>query len=148
MADDKFHKLMIMGVLFAVFTFFMGMFAIALGGNYGKDTSELEGGKFDLSGLNKTLKKIDEKGKAYQDQFTKQSFLSTAGFIVVNGIFDLTSTMFDFMIEPFKIFSNMVVNTFAPSDNQDTINIISNVITFLLIISMIFGVWSLIKRGN
>jgi len=148
MATDKFYSLLTMAILFSVFTLFVGMFAIGLGGQYGLDTTGMQGGQYNLSALNNTLDLVSSKSVEYKDQFTQQSFLSTAGFIVVNGIFDITILMWNFIITPFQVLTQLIAYNFAPSDNPAIINTIAGVITFILIVTMIFGIWSLIKKGD
>jgi uncharacterized protein YqhQ len=93
-------------------------------------------------GFNSTTNTIQSSSENMREKFEKQSVWSSLAGVVVSGIFDIAKTMVIMIITPFTLIGNILINVLhVPA-------IVTNVILGLIILSVIFGIWSLIKVGN
>jgi len=136
---NQLRNMVLSGVLMMLFAYLLIMFAIDIGSDYERNISELEGGKFNLTGINSTLQNMQNKGESLKEQFQQQDFLDID---VVTGMFSITISMFSYIVTPFILIYNMMINVF------NIPVIIINVLVFILVIVFIFGVWSLMRKGD
>jgi len=78
----------------------------------------------------------------WRESFEKQNIFSLVAGIVVTGIFGIGKQMLDFIFLPFNILSVVIVDLLGFPE------IVFSIITFLLIVGAIFGIWSLLKKGD
>ena len=140
--EDSFKGLLFGFILVSLFGTLI-LVAIQEEGNlYGKDTTAITGGSLNLMGFNQTSQNIQSTSENLREKFEKQSVWSVVAGVVVSGIFDIAKTMTVMIITPFTLVSNILINVLHIPI------LVVNVILGLLILSIIFAVWSLIKIGN
>lgn len=145
MASD-FPKLLTSFIVITLFAFILLAIITIFAGNYGTDTTVIDE-RIGLQSINNTLGTAQETASGWQETFEHigegnifSDILDILGLLSV-GMFNLARSMATFIFIPFSIFSNIVVNVLGiPS-------IIMNIVNVLIILTIVFGVWSLVKRG-
>ena len=158
MAD--FHKLLVAFITITLFTFLSIGFVTKLADNYGKDTEQLteELGSEDVT---EALNNVNATAEAWKKTFVSTTsgakegeekgvfgsiigvfadILDIMGLLTV-GVFNLLKTMMNFIATPFTIFSTMASNVLGIDP------LIMSIIYALITLTIIFGIWSMIKRG-
>ena len=142
MAEDTFKNLLIGFMLVSLFVTLILTVVVQEGNEYGVDYTEITGGALDLESFNDTTASASETGDNYREQFSKQNVFSSVAGVVVTGIFDIANSMVSMIITPFTLISNVLTNILhVPT-------IVTNIIMGVLIMTLIFSLWSLIKVGN
>jgi hypothetical protein len=117
------------------------MAVVEEGSLYGKDTSEITGGSLNLNAFNQTTNNVQSSSENLRESFEKKNPWSVAG-VVVSGIFEVGKSMINMILTPFTLIGSILTNVLhIPA-------IVINVVLGLLILSLIFGLWSLLKVGN
>lgn len=140
--EDSFKKLLFGFILVSLFSTLILTAVVEEGAIYSKNTTEVVGGSLNIVQFNDSVNTIQETSDDLRQAFEKQSVWSAVAGVVVTGIFDIAKTMTLMIITPFTLVSNIMENVLHIP------NIVTNVILGLLIMSIIFSVWSLIKVGN
>jgi len=144
MAD--FPKLITTFILITLFAFLIIGFATQLADNYNKDTTQFEE-TIGASSIENTLDTTNTLAKSWRitfeewgEQSTFENLLDIIGFFAV-GIFRIAKAMGTFIFIPFQILGNIMTNILGIP------LIVVIIIQVLLILSIIFGIWKLIKQG-
>lgn len=142
MAEDSFKTILFGFILVSLFGTLILTVVVEEANLYDKDYTEITGGELNLGLFNSTTQDIRESGENYREQFSKQNIFSNIAGVVVTGIFDIANSMISMIILPFTLVGNIMTNVLHVPD------IVTNVILGLLVISIIFSIWSLVKVGN
>lgn len=137
---DSFPKLVKGFIILTLFSFLLVGFAVNLASNYGKDSSDITT-KIGMADLNTTLHLQQAQAEEWRKSFEQQSVFLAIGGIVLTGIFQLANTIGSAIILPFKLFGTIFVNILGVPA------IVVNIVNVLIIFTMIFGIWRLIKAG-
>lgn len=144
--EPDFPQLLKGFIIITLFAFLILGTVVGFAKNYGTDTTIIND-KIGLDIINNTLSSTENTAKNWQDQMkgfgqgsTFEKLLDILGFMAV-GMFNLLITMVNFIIAPFTIFSNILVNVLGVP------LIVVAIINVMIILSIIFGIWSLLKRG-
>jgi hypothetical protein len=144
--EPDFPKLLKGFIVITLFAFLILGTVVGFAKNYGTDTSVIDN-KIGLNNINNTLSSTENTAKNWQKQMegfgqgsTFEKLLDILGFMAV-GMFNLLITMVNFIIAPFTIFSNILINVLGVP------LIVVAIINVMIILSIIFGIWSLLKRG-
>ena len=142
MGEGDFKNTLSAFILISLFGMLIVSAVISVGNTYGKNTSEVVGGSLALQGFNDSISDLESSTQSMYKNFNEGNIWSAVAGVVVEGIFGLTKTMFNFIIAPFTIISNIL---------QDILGVPSYVTTVLLgllILSIIFGIWRILKIGE
>jgi hypothetical protein len=140
--EAEFRHMIVSVILVCLFSLSILMFAIGLGGEYGKDTSDMNSDIINLSGINNTLNSAEITAKTWQSAFTTQKTVLGQASIILTGLFGLGQTMWNVMISPIYLFIFMLQNVLGfPA-------VVSGVIIFLVIIAFIFSLWRLLRIAD
>ena len=148
MAQDEanFPKLLTSFIVITLFAFLLVGFLVGVGNNYGKSSTEVTE-RIGFNSLNSTLGSAQSTASTWQGTFENigqgnifQDLLDILGLLSV-GMFNLVKSMATFIFLPFAIIGSILTNVLGVPV------IVSNIINVLIILSIIFGIWSLIKRG-
>lgn len=145
MASD-FPKMVLGMIVIILFAFLLIGFAVTLGTSYGKDTADLENrvGYTPIANavysINDTVTEYGTTFKGFGEGSTFENLLDVLGFLSV-GIFNLAKTMVNIIIAPFWIFGSLMHNVLGVP------LIVVIIIESLIFVSIIFGIWKLIKIG-
>ena len=139
---DQLKTLIFGFILFTLFTFIFLSAITDTANDNGVDTSEFEEGAFSLDPYEKVLSDVEEDAETFRERFEKGSIWSIIAGIVVTGIFGIAKDMVLMIISPFTLFAQILNNVLHVPI------IFTSVILGLIILSIIFGIWSLIKKGD
>lgn len=112
-----------------------------VGNSYSKDTTEVIGANISYN-LNQSVSGIQASAEAMQGRFQSGSVWSVLAGVVVEGIFGIAVDMAKIMVLPFNIVTDIMINVFKiPA-------YVSSVLLGVIIMTIIFGVWRLIRIGE
>ena len=140
--EDNFKNLMFAFILFTLFGMAILTVVISGGTTYSKDTSDVVGGSLALSNFNDSVSSFEARAEELKTTFNEGSVWSAIAGVVVEGIFGIAKDMFGMILAPFDLLSDIL---------NDIFNIPSwatSVLLVLLIFSVIFSIWRLIKIGD
>jgi len=145
--ENNFPSVLKAFLVITLFAFLLLMIVIKLSANYGTDTTIINE-RIGLTTINSTLNSANATAQSWQESFQKvgtdtnifQKIFDITGFLGV-GIFRLGTSMISFITAPFGIFSNILVNVLGVPA------IVVIIINVLLILTILFGLWSLLRRG-
>lgn len=141
MADDTLKKILFGFILTSLFSILLFTVITDEGRLYEKDTSEITG-SLSFSEFNQSVNTIQDDSENLRERFEKQSIWSTVAGVVVTGIFDIGKSMIAMVFAPFIVIANVMENIFHIP------KIVMNVVMGLLTLSLLFGLWALIKIGK
>ena len=142
MAEDTFKNTIFAFILISLLGMLVVSAVISVAGNYGMDTSQVVGGSLALDKFNNSVASIEENAKDLKTSFDKQSVWSALAGVVVEGIFGIAKDMVTMILAPFDILSDIM------SDVLGVPTYVTSVLLGILIISIIFGIWRLLKIGD
>lgn len=129
-------------VLLSLFMFLSLVFLVSVAQDNGKDTTQFEEGAFSLDPYESFLEDVQGDSEDFRKRFEKGNIFSVVSGIVFEGIFGLANDMVVLAITPFTLFAQVLNNIIGiPS-------IVVSVILGLLILSIVFGIWALVKIGR
>ena len=142
MADDNFKVMLFAFVLFALFGMLILSAVVEVGDNYSMDTSQVVGGSLALDKFNESVTTVENQARLQQTAFSTKSIWSAVAGLVLIGIFPIAQALASMILTPFEIVSEIASNTLGiPS-------YVTSVVLGLLIISIILGIWRLLKVGD
>ena len=144
--EHDFPTLLKSFIIISLFAFILLSSIILFAGKYGKDTTEISD-RIGLNLINQTLSSAQSTASNWQNTFEDigggnifSNILDILGLLSV-GMFNLVKSMATFIFLPFGIFSNILVNVLGIP------LIVVSIINVLIILTIVFGIWSLVKRG-
>lgn len=146
MAEEgaSFQKILISFIFISLFTVLLVTWAINLGEEYGDNYGQNPEYVTQILGVEDIYSNVQETqqtAETWRESFQKQNIFSAIAGIVATGVFDLANFMVQAILTPFKLFGNVMTNVlgFPP--------FMVSILTGVLIIAIIFGIWRLIKIG-
>ena len=139
MATDTFKTTLTGLILFVLFTSLILTVSIDFGNEYNKSAEEIGGGSFNLSVFQTTADTVEGNATNYRTRFESGEVSDIDN---VKGFFSIITDMINLITAPFKLLSQVLSNVL----NIPSIAI--NIILGILSISLIFAIWSLIKKGD
>lgn len=139
--ENMFKNLIIGFMLFTLVGVLILTAVNQAGITYGKNITEVTGG-FQFDRFNQTATAMEQDAKDLKTAFDRQNVWSAIAGVVVEGVFGIAKDMVSMILIPFDLLSDIL---------QDVLHvpaIVSSMILAVLIISIMFGIWSLIKIGN
>lgn len=143
---DNFPNILKAFIIITLFIFLTLSAIISFANIYGKDTTEVDE-KLDLDLVNYTTQSINSTVEDWKDVFadSEQSgiskLLDIIGFLAF-GMFQLALTMISFIFLPLIIIGNILHGVLGIPP------IAISILGALITISIIFGIWRLIKQGT
>ncbi len=137
-------KSMIFGfILLTLFIFLMLSFTVTVANDNDVDTTELEEGAFSLEPYEDFLGDVEETADEFRtERFANQNIFVTLGDIVISGFFGLLIDMVIMITTPFTLLAQIMTNVLGVPI------IVTSVLLGLIMLSIIFGIWRLIKIGD
>jgi len=140
--EGAFRNSLIGFLLVALFGMMLLTGVSTVSDTYSKDTSEIVGGSMSLDKFNQSISSVENRAETLSDTFREGSIWSTIAGVVVEGIFGLTKDMFDMVILSLGVLLGIA---------EDTLKIpayVTSVIMGIVIFTLIFGIWRLLKIGD
>ena len=139
MGEDSVKNILIALTLFVAFSWLILTVAIDFGAEYGREAQEIGDGSLNVVDFKNSASNVSGDASAYKSRFESGNVDDVDD---ASGIFSIVTDMISLIITPFKLLSSIMVNIFhAPV-------LIINVILGLLTISIIFGIWRLLRAGS
>lgn len=142
MPENSFKSLIIAFILFSLFGMLLVGTIVSMAGTYGTDTTGVIGGAVTLDKFNQTVSNIESDANALQGRFSSGSVWSVLAGVVVEGIFGIAKDMVIMITIPFSVLSEIMENSLGVP------YYVTSVILGILIMSIIFAVWRLIRIGD
>lgn len=142
MAEDTFKNMLFAFILMSLFGMLILSAVVQIGSTYEMNTSEVVGGSLSINKFNESIIGIEQTAKDMKARFDKQSIWSAIAGVVVEGIFSIAKDMITIILLPFDIVSDIA------SDNLGVPTYVTSVVLGLLILSIIFAIWRLLKIGD
>jgi len=140
--EDSFKTMLFAFILISVFGMLLLTTVVEVGDDYDMDTSQVVGGSLSMDKFANATASIESNAKDLKASFDKQSVWSALAGIVVEGIFGIAKDMVTMILLPFDIVVDILNDVFGVPAW------VTSVLLGLLIMSIIFGIWRLIKIGD
>jgi len=114
---------------------------VSVGNTYEKDTDSIVGGATDLSKFNSSVSSIEDNAQRLEERFKTGSVWSIIAGVVVEGVFGIAKDMLLMIYTPFGLIAGVL------NDRLGVPVYVTSVLLGLLIFSIIFGIWRLLKIG-
>lgn len=142
MAEDQLKALLFGFIVITLFATLLITVVNDQGVLYEKDTTQITGGSLGISGFNSSVQNFSSTAENLRERFENQNIFVALGDVVISGLFDIAVDMAKMILTPFTLVSNILTNILGvPS-------FVTNVIMGLLVLSIIFAIWRLIKVGD
>ena len=139
MAEDSFKGILIAMVLFVAFSWLILSVAVDLGAEYGRDAQEIGDGSLSVVDFQATAQGVEGEASSYRSRFESGDVDNIDD---ASGIFSVATDMINLIVMPFTLLSQILVNIFhIPS-------LIINIFLGLLSITLILGIWRLLRAGS
>lgn len=141
MGEDTFKSTVFAFILVSLFAVLIISVVVDVGNSYGKDTTGVTGG-LNFSGFNASISGIQSDAESLKASFEKQNVWSSIAGVVVEGIFGIALKMIGLIFLPLAIITGVMQNTLhIPA-------FVTWIIVGLVVFSVIFSIWRLIKIGD
>jgi len=141
MAEDTLKNILFAFIFMTVFGLLILTATTQVADDYGKDTTDVIGGSLSLTDFNNSITDINETVHGYYKTFTTGSIWDIGG-VVVTGIFGVAKLFINLILLPFNLFSNILIDIFYIPVWLTTI------IFAIIVLSIILGIWRLVKIGD
>jgi len=139
-ASDSFKHTLTALILFSLFAFLM-VFAIQqMGENYGKNTREIGGGSLNDSEFQASIDDVEDKAENYRARFDESGNVDDVDD--VTGIFSIVTDMVSLITAPFGLLATVF------TDILGVPSLVTSIILGILGISLILGIWRLLRAGD
>jgi len=139
MGADSFKGTLIGLVLFVLFASLVVTVVMDMSDNYGVDTTGISGGALDEDSFNEGIEDISKKSENYRERFESGNVDDVDD---ASGVFSIVTDMISMITTPFTLLSQVLSNILG----IPTIAI--NVFLGLLGVSLILGIWRVIRTGD
>jgi len=140
--EGGFQSLLFGLILTGLFGMLILTAVINYGNEYSKDISILGNGSLSLDKFNQSISDVKGGAENVKAVFSGQSVWSAIAGVVVEGIFKIVVGLFTMMLFPFSLITGIMENVLGIP------TFVTYTITGLLIFSIIFSIWRLIKIGD
>jgi hypothetical protein len=138
-ADLGFKEYTINFLLIGLFIIGIVSFGISLGNDYGVNNEDTGG--LNYTALNNSLSSAQSDADAWQKTFTSDNPVISIGGMVLVGIWLIIKSMF---VIPYQIFSILIVGVVSVLGIPP---VVVGIITAILIISLIYSSYRIVKLG-
>lgn len=139
---DVLKNILIGTIVACLFVFLIVGFAINIGGDYGKDVDDLTDNKINFTGIEEKLNSAKAQSDDWREDFEKQKVMSLVAGLVFGGIFKIAITMWGFITTPFTLLADVLTNVLHVPE------IVVSVLVFAFVVTIMFGIWRLLKQGD
>jgi len=129
-------------LLVGLFVVSMFGFAGKIASNYGESPDIMGGDKINLSGIQNTVNATNDASKSWRTSFQSDSLVLTAGALVVYSIWQVGNLVLNSAVDLAVLFFDGITQTLGIPP------VVTSVLIAILLISLIFALWRVIKAGN
>jgi len=134
-------EFIINGLLAGLFLICLVSFGTAFGNNYGKPNL-MTTDYMDMSRITNQIETTSSDASKWGEAFTSDNIFVATGAIIIFSIWGVFKLIYTTILSVFVIYFDLIANMFGIPP------IVTGVLTAIIIISLIFAGWSLIKRGE
>lgn len=139
---DQFKGIMFGFILLTLFSYLLISSIVSVANDNDVDTTEFSEGAFNLDPYENVLNDVESDAETFRERFEKGSIWSNIAGVVVTGIFGIAKDMVGLIISPFTLLAQILNNVLHVPP------IVTGVVLGLIILAIIFGIWSLVKKGD
>lgn len=139
MGADGFKNTIIGLVLFVAFTWLILTVAIDFGDEYGREANEIGDGSLDVVDFQTNAEGVEGSAQSYRSRFESGEVDDIDD---ASGIFSVATDIINMITTPFRLLSQIMSNILGVP------TLIINVVLGLLSISLIFAIWSVLRKGD
>lgn len=139
MAQDTFKNTLFGLVLFVLFSSLLITATTSIALNYGRDSAEIGGGALEVEMFNEGIDDISEKASNYRERFEGGNVDDIDD---PSGLFSIVTDMITMITTPFKLLAQVLSNLLGVP------TIFINVVLGLLGITLILGIWRVLRTGD
>lgn len=139
MGSDTFKRLMFALVIFSLFSLLIITFIVGIGNHYGKTADEIGSGSLNLTVFENSISDINQTSEDLRQSFEEGSVDDVDD---ARGVFSILNDMVTLVTTPFSLLSQVMTNLMGIPP------IFTNILLGLLVISIILGIWSIIRKGD
>jgi hypothetical protein len=126
-------------LLIGVFIICVVTFGVSIGSNYGKSSNDMVGNAIDLTGIESAINRTNQDAYAWKSAFEGDSPLISVGLLAIQSLWNTGLSMFNVILTLMDLYLFSIANILGiPA-------IVIGVITSILIVSIIFMVYSWVK---
>lgn len=143
MAEDSLKNYLITSIMIVVFSVLVFDWVASMGSEYGLTSDEMGIGSFNYTGFSGSSSTFQNTSEGWYSSFAEdKNIFSVIGDIIFNGFWAILKNMYIWIITPFMLLGDIMVNTleFPP--------IVAGLIIGGMVISFMFGMWRVIKSGE
>ena len=151
MTDNNFPKIMKALIVITLFAFLIIGFSTGFVNYIDKQSENYDADDVNITqfeermgaeDISDVIEEMDDRANEWQRSFYKQNIFSTVAGIIVKGMFSLAKTMTTFITFPFKLITGILTSVLGVPP------VVSTIINALLVVSILFGIWALLKTGR
>lgn len=142
MGSVGFKSFIIIFLIAGLFLVALYSFATGIMANYNKDTALIDSDVIDLTELEQQVNDTGRQAQAWERSFTSDNLFVSLGSIVLFSIWGIFKLMWSSVNALTSIYFEGAHNVLGLDP------LVTGTLTALLIISMIFAVWRVIKTGE
>lgn len=139
MAEGSFKTILFGLILFTLFTWLVLTVTIDFGAEYGMSSEEIGGGSFNVSDFEDSINSVEGNASGYRQRFEGGEVDDVDD---ASGLFSIVTDMINLITAPFKLLSQILANIF------NLHILVMNVILGLVAISLILGIWRILRAGS
>lgn len=137
-SEDSFKATLVGLVMFVAFTWIIITVAVNFGNTYGKDANEIGNGSLNLNYYQEAVQNTSTNAEIYRTNLENADLKDIDSAV---GIFSIAIRMVNLVTSPFKLVGQILLNLGIPS-------LLISFVLGLLAISIIFGIWRLLRAGS
>jgi len=139
MAQDSFKNMVFGMLLFAAFATLFLSWAVGLGADYGKTSDDISGGAYDTAAVDAMLGASATLAGTEKEKFESGDMVDVDNAV---GVFNVMNSIGSFLLTPWTLLSGIMNNVLHIPV------LFTNVILTIIILSIIFGIWRLVRTGD
>lgn len=117
-------------------------FAVGIASNYGKDESYMVDEKLGYSNILGNLSSTSQQAKSWESVFTGENIFESAGELVLKSIWGVMTLLWGAGFGLFNVLVQGAYNLLGVPI------LVTSVLMAIIIISLIFSAWSVIRKGE
>ena len=117
-------------------------FGVSMYSNYGQDASDITGGQIDLVRLQEQVNKTSTDTESWGEAFRSDNPFVALGSIILFSVWGVSRLMWNSVIALWSLISDLGSGILGIPQE------VTGVILAIIIISMIFAIWRVIKAGE
>lgn len=138
-ASDAVKNMFIASIVIILVSYLMISFALNIGNSYSRNIDDSE---LNFTGMQLELETLNESTQSWREAFTEQNTVVSSFGLVFKGIFDLVNVIYKAILAPMRLLGYLLSNVLLIP------NVVLDTLTLIIIVTLIFGTWRLLRAGD